>query len=100
MGWREADGATPAFIGHPSDRSNKIQPEIERIEVAPAAGAGVLAAASVDEQRNFLLRGAAMRTQRYVEPGQIVLAAAGADDGVPLRHDHQVADAVRRQFEL
>src|ERR1700677_2308787 len=100
MSWPGADGATLAFIGHPLGRRGEIQPEIERIEAAPAAGAGLPADASVDEQRNFLLRGAAVRTQRNIEPGQIVLAAAGALVGTPLRHDPQVADAVRRLLEL
>src|ERR1700689_3900619 len=88
MSWRGADGATLAFIGHPLGRCGEIEPEIERIEVAPAARAGLLADASIDQQRNPLLRRTAVRAQRNIEPGQVVLAAAGADDGVPLRHDH------------
>ena len=77
----------------------EVQPEIERIEVAPAAAFGLLDDAAIDEQRHFLLRHAAVRTQRNVEPGQIVPVARGADDRVQTRHDHEVADAVRGQLE-
>ena len=62
----------------------EIQPKVEGIEVAPAVVSRLCADAAIDEQRYLLLRHAAVRAQRNVEPRQVMPVAAGADDGIQL----------------
>ena len=81
------------------DAGREVEAKIECVEVPPATAGRLLADCAVHDQRDFLFRQAAVRAQRYVEPGEVVPAAAGADDRVEPRDHHEIADPVCGQLE-
>ena len=56
-----------------------------------------------DELFDFLIAQSAMRTQRLIQSGEIVLVAARADDLAvirPARHDDEIAKAIEKRIRI
>src|SRR5262245_5322465 len=101
-GRRGRTGAPPRGSparGPDAGSSGRGQGEVEGVEVAEAPPRRDAAHRAVQDQRHPLLGDAAVRAERGVQPGEVVLGDRGPDDGVALGHRDQVAQAIRRQLE-
>src|SRR6218665_2685241 len=76
-----------------------VEHEVERVEVAEAAGQVQPRQLAGDDEGHALFADAAVRTQRCVQTRQVVLRCRRADHSETLGHSDDVADAVRRQLE-
>src|SRR5258707_3521049 len=77
-----------------------VECDVDHVEVAQTrALRGGLRHGLAEDQRHDLFGEAAVRAQRHVETGEVVLDAPRAEHDVACRDHDEVAHARRRQFE-
>src|SRR5215831_17277354 len=91
---RTAPSRAASAAERPAVSVGMVQYPVEGIEVAPAPVDVEPRKAAIHDERHPLLREAAVRAQRRIETGEIVLRRCATDDDRPLGNDHEVADAI------
>src|SRR5690348_2131590 len=83
----------------PAALLDMIESPVEGVEVAPAALLVETCDRAIHDERDALFGQAAVRAQRCIEPGEIMLRRGTPEHDRPLGNDHQVPDAIGRQLE-